>query len=107
MLAGHEAGARLLARQAFEIGSILDVGSTVVVRLRWTGLVARAAGPLHQGQVLTAHVAQFVETRGGRIASIETFDCYERDGKRARRRDARRQPDGEPVAVAHLRRRRR
>lgn len=29
------------------------------------------------GSVLTAHVAQFVETRDGRIASIETFDGYE------------------------------
>ena len=28
--------------------------------------------------VLTAHIAQFIETREGRVASIETFDCYER-----------------------------
>ena len=53
------------------------VGDTAIVRLTWTGVVARAVGPFREGQVLTARVAQFVETRDGRIAAIETFDCYE------------------------------
>ena len=51
--------------------------TTVVARLTWTGEVARDAGPFHEGQRLTAHIAQFAEVEGGRIRSIETFDCYE------------------------------
>jgi ketosteroid isomerase-like protein len=45
--------------------------------LTWTAVVARNIGPFREGQVLTAHIAQFIETRDGRVASIETFDCYE------------------------------
>jgi pimeloyl-ACP methyl ester carboxylesterase len=48
-----------------------------VLRLTWTGEIAREAGAFRQGQKLTAHIAQFIETRGERIARIETFDCYE------------------------------
>jgi len=40
-------------------------------------VIARAAGPFREGQVLTAHIAQFIESQDGRVASIETFDCYE------------------------------
>lgn len=34
-------------------------------------------GAWREGQNLTAHIAQFIETRDGLVASIETFDCYE------------------------------
>jgi ketosteroid isomerase-like protein len=55
----------------------VEHGSTAILRLTWTAVVARNIGPFREGQVLTAHIAQFIETRDGRIASIETFDCYE------------------------------
>lgn len=77
MLAGSEAGAGLLAKQTYDVHSAIEVGTTAIVRLTWTGLIARDVGPFREGQVLTAHIAQFVETRDGRVASIETFDCYE------------------------------
>lgn len=38
---------------------------------------ANPAPNFRAGQTLTAHIAQFISTRDGRIASIETFDCYE------------------------------
>lgn len=77
MLAGSVAGAALLARQAYDVHSALEVGSTAIFRLTWRGTVAKAIGPLREGQELIAHIAQFIETRDGRIASIETYDCYE------------------------------
>lgn len=77
MLRASEAGAGLLARQRYEIRSIAEVGPMVVVRLTWSGVIARALGPFREGQLLRAHIAQFIETRGERIASIETYDCYE------------------------------
>jgi len=77
MLAASEAGKRLLSRQTYAVQHELEHGNLVVCRLTWTGVIAESAGPFRAGQVLTAHIAQFIETRDGRIASIETFDCYE------------------------------
>ena len=77
MLAASSAGAGLLARQTYAVRSAIEVGSTAILRLTWTGVIARAVGPFHEGQALIAHIAQFIETRDGRVASIETFDCYE------------------------------
>ena len=39
--------------------------------------MARDVGLFRAGQELVAHIAQFVRVRDGRVASIETYDCYE------------------------------
>ena len=77
MLAASTAGAGLLSRQSYDVRSELAVGDTAVLRLTWTGTVAVDAGPFRAGQELTAHIAQFVCARDGRISRIETYDCYE------------------------------
>jgi hypothetical protein len=77
MLAASTTGAGLLAKQTYDVRSAVEIGNTAILRLTWTGVIARAVGPFRQGQVLTAHIAQFIESRDGRVASIETFDCYE------------------------------
>lgn len=77
MLANASAGAGLLARQQYEIASLIEVGDLVIARLTWTGTVANAVGPFRGGHELKAHVAQFVTFRDGLIARIETYDCYE------------------------------
>jgi ketosteroid isomerase-like protein len=77
MLAASTAGAGLLSQQTYQLHSALEQGSLAVLRLTWTGEIARDVGPFRQGQRLTAHIAQFIETRDGRIARIETYDCYE------------------------------
>jgi ketosteroid isomerase-like protein len=77
MLAASSAGAGLLSEQRYELVGAHEVDDVAVLRVRWTGVVAREIGPFHGGQELVAHIAQFVRTREGRIASIETYDCYE------------------------------
>jgi ketosteroid isomerase-like protein len=77
MLAASAAGAELLAQQSYVVHHELELGNLAVLRLTWTGVVRRTVGPFREGQELRAHIAQFIETRDGRIASIETFDCYE------------------------------
>lgn len=77
MLDGSERGAALLSSQQYDVHSLQEVGDLVVARLTWTGTVAVDAGPLTAGQTLVAHIAQFITVREGRIARIETFDCYE------------------------------
>ncbi len=77
MLDGSERGAALLSSQQYDVHSLQEIGDLVIARLTWTGTVAVDAGPLTAGQRLVAHIAQFVTVREGRIARIETFDCYE------------------------------
>jgi len=77
MLEASAAGAQLLAQQTYDVHHGIEHGSLAICRLTWTGVIRRAVGPFREGQVLRAQIAQFIETRAGRIASIETFDCYE------------------------------
>jgi hypothetical protein len=77
MLAASSAGAGLLAKQSYDVHSALELGSLAIMRLTWTGVIARDAGPFCAGQQLTAKIAQFIETRDGRVAAIETYDCYQ------------------------------
>jgi ketosteroid isomerase-like protein len=77
MLAASSAGAGLLAKQTYDVRAAIEHGDTAILRLTWTGVIARDVGAFRQGQVLTAHIAQFITTRDGRVANIETFDCYE------------------------------
>jgi ketosteroid isomerase-like protein len=77
MLAASTAGAGLLEKQTYDVRSAIEHGQLAILRLTWTGVIARNVGVFRQGQVLTAQIAQFIETRDGRVASIETFDCYE------------------------------
>lgn len=78
ILAESAAGARLLASQRYDVHSAVAQENLVIFRLTWTGVIAKEVGPYREGQVLKAHIAQFIETRDGRVASIETYDCYER-----------------------------
>ena len=77
MAANAKKGAAILASQRYEVHQAIESADTVAVRLTWTGVMAVDAGPLRSGQVLKAHVAQFFSVRDGRLATIETYDCYE------------------------------
>lgn len=77
MLTASQAGASLLSSQRYEVYELIEIGPRVIVRLTWSGVVARDAGPFRAGQALTAHIAQFIDTHEGRVRRIETFDCFE------------------------------
>jgi len=77
MLAASRAGARLLSAQRYDVHHAAASGNTAIMRLTWTGTVAADAGTFRAGQQLTAHIAQFITVRDGRISAIATYDCYE------------------------------
>lgn len=78
LVAASDRGAALLAAVRWEVRHADVLGDTAVVRSRWVGTVAVDAGPFHAGDEIVAHIAQFVRVAGdGRIASVESFDCYE------------------------------
>lgn len=76
LVASSTAGARLLAGQTYAVRDAIVHEDTVVVRVTWRATVAADAGPYRAGQALTAEVAQFFTIRDGRIARLETFDCF-------------------------------
>ena len=53
------------------------MGSRVMVRATWCGVIATAAGPFQAGQQLTAHIAALITVKDGQVTDHETFDCYE------------------------------
>lgn len=77
ILAASRAGARLLSSQLYDVHQAIAHGNTAILRLTWTGTVREAAGPFVAGQRLTAHIAQFMTVRDGRISEIASYDCYE------------------------------
>jgi hypothetical protein len=77
MLSNSTAGAGLLAQQRYELIDAVAHDSLAILRLFWTGTIARDVGPFRAGQQLRAHIAQFVSTHEGRVSKIETYDCYE------------------------------
>lgn len=77
VLASSSQGAQLLSWQRYEVREASEHGDTAILRVTWTAEIARTVGPFQAGQRLTAHLAQFVTCRGGQVARIETYDCYE------------------------------
>ena len=77
LLASSRAGARLLSAQRYDVHHAAQYGNTAIMRLTWSGTVATDVGAFVAGQQLTAHIAQFVTVRDGRISALATYDCYE------------------------------
>ncbi|WP_106399731.1 nuclear transport factor 2 family protein [Actinocorallia populi] len=77
VLRGAEAGRERMSGQTFEVLNAVGAGDTVALEVRWTGVLARPAGGLPAGHVIRAHIATFLEFRGGLIAEQRNYDCYE------------------------------
>jgi ketosteroid isomerase-like protein len=77
LLAASRAGARLLSAQRYDVHHAAQYGNTAIMRLTWSGTVGADVGRFVAGQQLTAHIAQFLTVRDGRISAIATYDCYE------------------------------
>ena len=70
-------GARILARQHYDVVTALVECDRVAIEVRWEGEMAIDAGPLKAGTTLVVHSAMFFTFRDGRIASQRNFDCVE------------------------------
>ncbi len=77
MVTASSRGRELLASVAIDVHEEHAIDDLAIMRFTWRGTVGVARGPFAAGDVIIAHIAQFVRTRDGRIASIETYDCYE------------------------------
>jgi ketosteroid isomerase-like protein len=63
-----------LARRLYgnEVHTRVADGDTIAARVTWQGTLPAT------GQQLTAHIATFMQVRGGKIYHHATYDCYER-----------------------------
>jgi ketosteroid isomerase-like protein len=77
MLQGFAAGKTLLASQDYTVVNALECRETVVLEVRWRGVLAQAFGKLAPGTELRARFAMFLELRDGTIAAQRNYDCYE------------------------------
>jgi len=77
IVAGAEAGQRILARQMFDIHTVTESGDRVVIEMTWTGHLAAPVGMKAAGETLTARVAQVIEFEDGLIIRQRTYDCFE------------------------------
>lgn len=77
MITASSLGANMLKWQRYDIHSLIEHENLAIIRCVWTAEIAEDVGPFTAGQLLKAHIAQFIEVRDDRVASIETYDCYE------------------------------
>lgn len=77
MLRGFVMGKTLLTTQHYAVESALENGATVVLQVRWRGVLAEGFGKLAPGTELRARCAMFLELRDSKIAAQRNYDCYE------------------------------
>lgn len=77
LLASAEKGRSVLRSQHYEILNLVASGDHVAIEMRWRGELAIPLGKLQPGDVLSGQFAFFLEVRGGRIAKMRNYDCYD------------------------------
>jgi ketosteroid isomerase-like protein len=77
MLQGFAAGKNLLASQDYTVVNAFECRETVILEVRWRGVLAQGFGSLAPGMELRARFAMFLELRDGKIAVQRNYDCYE------------------------------
>jgi ketosteroid isomerase-like protein len=70
-------GSQVMQTQRYEILHALSEGDEIVLEVRWTGVLAAAAGSLPPGYSLKARFAIFIRLTGGRIARQRNYGCFD------------------------------
>lgn len=67
--AAAERGAAVMARQRYDVRSMIVDGDRAAVQIAWTGT-------LRDGRELRAEIASILELRDGKIWRQEQYDCF-------------------------------
>ncbi len=76
ILDGNARGQALMQAQRYELRNAIASGDTVVLEVLWKGTLASSMGTLAAGDVMQAHLAVFLDFRGGRIVRLRNYDCF-------------------------------
>jgi ketosteroid isomerase-like protein len=77
ILASAEKGREVVRGQRYDVRRAVAQGDSVILEVDWTGTLAVPYGSLAPGDEMRAHIAFFIELRGGRIASQREYGCFE------------------------------
>ena len=72
-----QVGAKIIARQHYDIVNALAEDDRIAIEVRWEGTMAVDVGELKAGATLVVHSAMFFTFRDGKIATQHNFDCVE------------------------------
>jgi ketosteroid isomerase-like protein len=77
ILAGAEAGQKLMSRQIFDIHTLTEVGDRVILEITWMGYPNVPVGQLRAGEPMRARFAQVIEFEDGLIIRQRNYDCFD------------------------------
>jgi hypothetical protein len=77
LLAGAEAGQKLLERQIFDIHTVTEVGDRVVLEMTWTGWARTPVGSIRPCEPIRSRFAQVIEFEDGIIIRQRNYDCFD------------------------------
>ncbi len=68
---------RLLKVQNYEIENETVTDDTVVLQIKWTGVVAVSIGTLGAGQTMKGYFAMFFQFKNGQIIKQTNYNCFD------------------------------
>jgi ketosteroid isomerase-like protein len=77
ILAGADAGQKLMARQIYDIHTVTEAGDRVILEIGWTGYLNAPVGMTKAGDAMRARFAQVIEFEDGLIIRQRNYDCFE------------------------------
>lgn len=77
LIEASKRGRSAVANQRFEIVGVCGMGSQVAMELIWSGSVTARLGSLHEGAVMRARFAIFLDFENGKIIRQRNYDCFD------------------------------
>ena len=68
---------RLLKVQNYEIENETVTDDTVVLQIKWSGVVAVSIGTLGAGQTMKGYFAMFFQFKNGQIIKQTNYNCFD------------------------------
>ena len=72
-----EKSKKLLKVQTYRIENAVVAGDTVVLEIKWSGVLAMAVTTLCAGDTIRAHFAMFMQFTNGQISKQRNYYCFE------------------------------
>jgi ketosteroid isomerase-like protein len=77
MMADLKRGKAILSEERYEVLEVVSAGSSVAVRVRWTGVLAVPVAALKAGDSMVCESGIFLRFAEGRVVEQHNFDCFE------------------------------
>ncbi len=72
-----EKSRKLLKMQNYEIENEIVKDDTVVLQIKWTGILTVSMGTLGAGKTMKGHFAMFLQFTNGKIIRQTNYNCFD------------------------------